>query len=77
MSRDPSDVGGGTEVKRWIGSGGAVYWAGAASVAGYIVRKEVPFDGASLEHISNRESSRRCRFFIAWEMSFWDLLNGE
>ena len=77
MSRDPSDVGGGTEVKRWIGSGGAVYWAGAASVAGYLVRKEVPSDGASLKHILIRESSKRCGFLRAREMSFGDQLNWE
>lgn len=38
LLRDTYDGGGGTKVKRWIGGGGAIYWAGDASVAGSLTR---------------------------------------
>ena len=44
-------------------------------MAGSRVGAAVPSEGASLEHISIRESSERCGFFRAREMSSGDRPN--
>ena len=46
-------------------------------MAGSLVRETVRSEGASLEHISIRESSERCGFFRAREMSSGDRPNWE
>ena len=77
FSRDTFDEGRGIKVGRWIGGGGAFSRAGASSVAWSLVSAGVLSEGASLEHISIRESSDRCGFFRMREMSLGDRPNWE
>ena len=70
LSQDAFDKGRGIEFSRWIGGGGDFSRAGALSVAGCLVSAAVLSKGASLEHISIRESSDRCRLFKAGD-DFW------
>ena len=79
--RVASGGGGLTEVRLWVGGGGAVSWkkygCGPRS-ARYLTRRTVPSDGAYLEIISILESSKKCGFISAQEISagdrpFWGL----
>ena len=72
LSRVTSVGGDSTNVRLWMGSGGAVSWTGVSCVPRSAVSvdgKGVPSDGASLELISIWASSERCRFFIVKVLS--------
>ena len=73
--QDAFDEGREIEVGWRIGGGNAISMAGASSVAECLVSAAVPYEGASLDHISVRELSNRRGFFRGRDMSSGDWPN--
>ena len=70
-----SDDGSSTNDNLWVRSGGAASFANNGCCLSYVrslARGYVPSYGVSFEQISIRESSKRCRFSSAHEISLGD-----